>query len=53
MRHVTKQRGECPRGTGIEAGNMAELIAAIRNAKAYTHVHSSKWAGGEIRGQLH
>jgi hypothetical protein len=42
-----------PTGTGIEAGAMAEIIAAIRNGTAYANVHSAKWPGGEIRGQLH
>ena len=42
-----------PSGTGIEAGAMAEIIAAIRNGTAYANVHSTKWPGGEIRGQLH
>ena len=42
-----------PSGTGIEAGAMAEIVAAIRNGTAYTNVHSAKWPGGEIRGQLH
>jgi hypothetical protein len=41
-----------PSGTGIEAGAMAEIIAAIRNGTAYANVHSTKWPGGEIRGQL-
>jgi hypothetical protein len=42
-----------PAGTGIEAGAMAEIVAAIRNGTAYANVHSAKWPGGEIRGQLH
>ncbi|HYJ39455.1 MAG TPA: CHRD domain-containing protein [Steroidobacteraceae bacterium] len=41
-----------PAGTGIEAGAMAEIIAAIKNGTAYANVHSSKWTLGEIRGQL-
>ena len=41
-----------PAGTGIEAGAMAEIIAAIKNGTAYANVHSAKWPGGEIRGQL-
>jgi hypothetical protein len=41
-----------PSVTGIEAGAMTEIIAAIRNGTAYANVHSAKWPGGEIRGQL-
>ena len=40
-------------GQGIEAGAFAEIAAAIRDGAAYANVHSSKWPGGEIRGQLH
>ena len=40
-------------GQGIEPGAFAEIVAAIRNGTAYANVHSSKWPGGEIRGQLH
>jgi hypothetical protein len=42
-----------PAGNGIEPGAMAEIVAAIRNGTAYANVHSAKWPGGEIRGQLH
>lgn len=42
-----------PPGQGIEPGAFAEIVAAIRNGTAYANVHSSKWPGGEIRGQLH
>lgn len=41
-----------PAGQGIEPGAFAEIAAAIRNGTAYANVHSSKWPGGEIRGQL-
>jgi CHRD domain-containing protein len=40
-------------GQGIEVGALAEIIAAIREGVAYANVHSTKWPGGEIRGQLH
>lgn len=41
-----------PTGQGIEAAAFGEILAAIRAGKAYANVHSSKWPGGEIRGQL-
>lgn len=41
-----------PEGQGIEPGAFDELVAAIREGTAYANVHSTKWPGGEIRGQL-
>jgi CHRD domain len=41
-----------PAAQGIEAGAFAEVIAAMRAGVAYANVHSTKWTGGEIRGQL-
>lgn len=41
-----------PGTQGIEAGNFAELVAAIRNGSTYANVHSTKWPGGEIRAQI-
>lgn len=41
-----------PGGQGIEAGAFAEIAAAMRDGTAYANVHSTKWPGGEIRGQL-
>ncbi len=32
-----------PVGQGIEAGNFAEILAAMRAGHAYANVHSSKW----------
>lgn len=41
-----------PAGQGIEAGNLAEIVAAMRAGHAYANVHSTKWPGGEIRAQI-
>jgi hypothetical protein len=41
-----------PAGLGIEEGNLAEILAAMRAGHAYANVHSSKYPGGEIRAQL-
>jgi len=41
-----------PTAQGIEVGNLAEIVAAMRAGHAYANVHSTKWPGGEIRAQL-
>ena len=41
-----------PAGQGVAAGELDELIAAIRNRVAYVNVHTDKHPGGEIRGHL-
>ena len=41
-----------PAGQGIEAGNLGEILAAMRAGHAYANVHSTKWPGGEIRAQI-
>jgi CHRD domain len=41
-----------PAGQGIEAMNIAELIAAMRAGVTYVNVHTNKWPGGEIRAQI-
>jgi hypothetical protein len=41
-----------PTTQGIEVGNLAEIVDAMRAGHAYANVHSSKWPGGEIRAQL-
>jgi hypothetical protein len=41
-----------PAGQGVEAGSFAELVRAIRAGKTYVNVHTTRWPGGEIRGQV-
>ena len=41
-----------PAGQGIEPAAFAEIVAAMREGHTYANVHSSKWPGGEIRGQI-
>jgi CHRD domain len=41
-----------PGGQGIAPGEFEELVAAIRAGVTYANVHSTKFAPGEIRGQL-
>jgi hypothetical protein len=40
-----------PAAQGIEATEFAEVVAALRAGAGYVNVHSSKFPGGEIRGQ--
>lgn len=37
---------------GISAGELPELIEAIRAGATYVNVHSTRWPGGEIRSQI-
>lgn len=37
---------------GIAAGELEELIRAIRAGATYVNVHSTRWPGGEIRSQI-
>jgi hypothetical protein len=41
-----------PAAQGIAAGELAELIAAIKAGAAYANVHTTGFPLGEIRGQL-
>ena len=41
-----------PTGQGIAPTEFAELVAAIRAGRAYANVHTTKFPGGEIRGQI-
>ena len=37
---------------GIAAGDLTEVIRAIRAGKAYANVHTATFPTGEVRGQL-
>lgn len=50
--HVIGQPAGPPAGQGIQPGEFAELIKAIRAGKTYANVHTNKFPGGEIRSQL-
>jgi len=41
-----------PAGQGIAPGEFGELVAALRAGRAYANVHTTKFPGGEIRGQI-
>jgi hypothetical protein len=41
-----------PNGQGIEPGAFGELLRAMRAGVTYTNVHSNRFQGGEIRGQI-
>jgi CHRD domain len=41
-----------PAAQGIAAGELTEVIRAIRNGAVYANVHTSAYPGGEIRGQV-
>jgi hypothetical protein len=41
-----------PAGQGIAAGELGELLAAMKAEVAYANVHSTTFPGGEIRGQV-
>lgn len=50
--NVTGQPAGPPAGQGIQPGEFAELIKAIRAGKTYANVHTTKFPGGEIRTQI-
>lgn len=43
---------EGARAQGINTGEFAELVRAIRAGATYANVHSALFTGGEIRGQI-
>jgi hypothetical protein len=49
---LTKDNVTGPAGQGVSAGELDDVISAIRAGKAYGNIHSTLAPGGEIRGQL-
>ena len=41
-----------PNGQGIEPGSWDELLRALRAGHTYANIHTTRWPGGEIRGQI-
>ena len=41
-----------PTPQGIAPGEFAKILDAIRNGVAYANVHTARFPGGEIRGQI-
>jgi CHRD domain len=41
-----------PNGQGIEPGSFAEILRAMRAGHSYANIHTQRWPGGEIRGQI-
>jgi|SRR5688572_2699748 len=41
-----------PSGQGVAAGELDELISAMRDGNAYANVHTTLFPAGEIRSQL-
>jgi len=41
-----------PAAQGISTGEFAEFIRALRSGNSYANVHTDKFSGGEIRGQI-
>jgi len=41
-----------PAGQGVEPGNMADLLRAMRHDEVYVNVHTPRAPGGEIRGDF-
>ena len=50
--NVVGQPAGPPAGQGIQSGEFAELLRAIRAGKTYANVHTTKFPGGEIRTQI-
>ena len=49
---ITAADVQGPTTQGIEAGNLVEAVRALRKGFVYANVHTTKYQGGEIRGQI-
>lgn len=50
--NVTGQPAGPPAGQGIQPGEFAEFVKAVRSGMAYANVHTTKFPSGEIRAQI-
>jgi hypothetical protein len=41
-----------PAAQGIDTGQFSELVRQIENGLTYANVHSTRFPGGEVRGQI-
>jgi CHRD domain len=41
-----------PAAQGIEPGSFDEILRAMRAGHAYANIHTTRWPGGEIRGEI-
>jgi hypothetical protein len=41
-----------PASQGIDPGNLNDALEQVRNGNAYANMHTTKFPGGEIRGQV-
>jgi CHRD domain len=41
-----------PNAQGIEPASFVEILRAMRAGHAYANIHTTRWPGGEIRGQI-
>jgi hypothetical protein len=41
-----------PNGQGIEPGSFVEILRAMQSGQSYANIHTTRWPGGEIRGQI-
>jgi len=41
-----------PTAQGVEPGSFAEILRAMRAGTAYANIHTTRWPGGEIRGEI-